>query len=85
MIDGTKYSSHITSMQSEGLKCAKVYISPPNQTKVDCGLNSTTLPGPSPLGHLAPLGLLHANHLVAVEQAERVEGGFDLDNVEKIK
>jgi hypothetical protein len=53
--------------------------------EVDCGLNSTTLPGPSPLGHLAPLGLLHADDLVAVEQAERVEGGFDLDNVEKIK
>jgi hypothetical protein len=33
----------------------------------------------SPLGDLAALGLLDTDDLVAVEEAERVEGGFDLD------
>lgn len=33
---------------------------------------------PSPLGDLAAGRLLHAHDLVAVEQTQRVEGGFDL-------
>ena len=32
----------------------------------------------SPLGYLAALGLLYADYLVAVEEAKRVEGCFDL-------
>ena len=43
-----------------------------------CGFVSYTQIRPSPLGHLAALGLLDAHDLVAVEEAERVEGGFDL-------
>jgi hypothetical protein len=40
-------------------------------------LNSTDS-GTSPLGDFAPLGLLHPDNLVTVEEAERVKGSFDL-------
>ena len=48
-------------------------------TQPVAGSSSYIQTGLSPLGHLAALGLLDAYDLVAVEEAERVEGGLDLD------